>query len=104
MLKLSTLTLVALLTAGTAVSAQQVGRAASTDDFLATAPTFSGEAHGPFAYDRSTRTLFVRGESYFVPEQVNTVELWGADEVALNWTQQGDRRVVESYSAERSDG
>ena len=60
-------------------------------------------AYGPFAFDRATRTLFVNGDAYYLPEGMGTSRLRGAKRVEVTWQQQGDRRVVTRYSAERDD-
>lgn len=63
------------------------------------------EVHGTAAWDRTARTIWVNGrESYYVPENMNTVGLRNADRVTLTWVEQDDRRVVQNFSATSDDG
>lgn len=68
------------------------------------APAIADETSGSFAYDRAERTLYVRGEAYHVPPSTNTIELWSADRVTVEWEMDGDRRIVTDLDAERRDG
>lgn len=61
-------------------------------------PPQPNQAYGPPSYDRSTRTLYIQGQAYDVPESINTFDLRRASMVLVDWEQQGDRRVVQRYS------
>ena len=70
---------------------------------LTAIPAAALEDSGAPAFDRSTRTLFVDGQPYHLPQSLGTIRLAGADYVFVTWEQQGDRRVVQRYSAEYED-
>lgn len=64
-------------------------------------PPPPNQTYGSFAYDQSTRTLWMRGdEAYHVPQSVNTTRLYCASTITATWEQQGDRRVVQRFSVE----
>lgn len=64
-------------------------------------PPPPNQTYGLFAYDRSTRTLWMRGdEPYYVPEWVSTLNLYYATTITVTWEQEGDRRVVQRYSVD----
>lgn len=105
MLRLQATTFAALLLAGGPLFADDVTRADFPADYQAPSGSLSAgeQASRPFTYDRSTRTLFVEGYAYYIPQSVNTIRLWDADKVALTWSRQGGRRVVETISVQRED-
>ena len=73
---------------------------AATLAACANMPPPPNQEYGPPSFDRSTRTLYLNGEAYYVPPSVNTVRLEYATMITATWEQQGDRRVLTRYSVD----
>jgi hypothetical protein len=85
--------------------------APATALFLAIAAcTASPEANlnqtiGTANYDRSDRRLWVSGQQYIIPPNMNTTGLQSGDRVRVSWQEQGGQRVLTRWRTEqrRSD-
>lgn len=66
-------------------------------------PAIAYESHGIPAFDRSSRTIYVDGEEFYLPAAKGTMKLADADYITLEWEQVGNQRVVQTYSTERED-